>query len=72
METIKRIIRGCGSNPSTDYLVAFILLGALAGTNGALSGPLTGMSIATLLAGPAYLLGAYERAVEAEGKHRDN
>jgi hypothetical protein len=77
MKTLKHIIRGCGriegygKHTGTGWLIASVLIGALLGTGSTSRGPLVGAGAALLIFGPVYLLGAHERAVEAERRRDD-
>jgi uncharacterized membrane protein len=71
MRLLRQVLRGCGDlpgvgpHPGSFYLVAFILMGALAGARGHV-GPLAGALIMAAVVVPLYLLGAYERAEESD------
>lgn len=59
MTWIRRIIRGCTDHPGTDVLVAFLLMGGLAGAKGGISGFFGGVIIMAVFIVPIY--GALER-----------
>lgn len=78
MKTIKHIIRGCGwlehcgDHPGTAVLFAFILSGALGGSNGGWNGILGGAGIMSAFMMPLYLHGAYERSILDEKLSKNN
>jgi prepilin signal peptidase PulO-like enzyme (type II secretory pathway) len=72
MKTLRHIIRGCGTlphvgeHPGTLLIVAFLLIGALAGSKGGWQGALLGAGVMAAVFVPMYLYGAYSRSVESE------
>lgn len=79
MRFLRQAIRGCGTlphvgeHPGTLMLIAFLLMGALAGEKGGWRGCIIGAAVMALFIGPIFLWGAYDRAnlsdqLEAERK----
>jgi prepilin signal peptidase PulO-like enzyme (type II secretory pathway) len=72
MKAIRHIIRGCGTlphvgeHPGTVLIVAFIVIGAMAGAKGGWQGALFGAGVMAVVFVPMYLYGAYSRSVESE------
>ena len=72
MKAIRHVIRGCGylehcgHHPGTFFVLAFILIGAIAGSDEGWKGSLGRAILTGVLIGPIYLHGAYERSVEDE------
>jgi hypothetical protein len=65
---LRQIIRGCGyvdgygSHPGTGILIALVVMGGIAGAQGAgWRGFLFGACMMLLIFGPIYLFGAYDR-----------
>lgn len=69
MKTIRHVIRGCGylkhcgDHPGTPFVIALILMGAVAGYKGGWTGALGGAAFMGVFVGPLYLWGAYDRSV---------
>ena len=71
IKTIRRTIKGmgyldsCGDHPGTALLIAFILMGGIAGLNKSndMMGFAKGAGFMSILIGPLYLNGCHDRAV---------
>ena len=71
IKTIRRTIKGmgyldsCGDHPGTALLIAFILMGGIAGLNQSndMIGFAKGAGFMSILIGPLYLNGCHDRAV---------
>lgn len=71
IQTIRRTIKGmgyldsCGDHPGTALLIAFILMGGIAGLNQSndMIGFAKGAGFMSILVGPLYLNGCHDRAV---------
>jgi hypothetical protein len=69
IQTIRRTIKGmgyldsCGDHPGTALLIAFLLMGGLAGLNKSndIMGFATGAGLMGIVVAPLYLSGSYER-----------
>jgi hypothetical protein len=69
IQTIRRTIKGmgyldsCGDHPGTALLIAFLLMGGLAGLNKSndIRGFASGAGLMGILVAPLYLSGCYER-----------
>lgn len=65
---LKQIVRGCGylpyvgRHPGTEFVVAIILIGTLAGARAGYLSAILGTVVTTLVFGSMYLYGAYDRA----------
>lgn len=72
MKAIHHIIRGCGTlphvgeHPGTVLIIAFVVIGAMAGAKGGWKGALFGAGVMAIVFVPMYLYGAYMRSVESE------
>lgn len=78
MKTIKHIVRGCGwlehcgDHPGTAVLFVFILMGAIAASNGGWRGCIGGAGFMAVGIAPLYLWGAYDRSVLDEKLSKNN
>lgn len=71
IKTIRRTIKGmgyldsCGDHPGTALLIAFLLMGGIAGLNQSndMIGFAKGAGFMSILIGPLYLNGCHDRAV---------
>lgn len=65
---IRQAIRGCtdlpyvGPHPGCDIMIMFIIMGAIAGAKGGISGVIGGSCIVAIGVLPFFLYGAYDRA----------
>lgn len=73
MHAIKQVLRGCGTlphvgeHPGTEYLIVFIVLGALTGAEEAgWLGAVGGAAFMVAFFVPIYLVGAYDRANDSD------
>lgn len=68
MTRFRMMLMGCrtmphvGEHPGTEVLLALIVLGGVAGSNGGWVGVVGGAVLMALVMGPLYLAGAYSRA----------
>jgi hypothetical protein len=79
IQTIRRTIKGmgyldsCGDHPGTALLIAFLLMGGLAGLNKSndIRGFVSGAGFMGAFVVPLYLSGSYERGkIEDEMNHK--
>lgn len=65
---IRQVIRGCtnlpyvGPHPGCFIMIMFIIIGAMAGAKGGISGVIGGSCIVAICVLPFFLYGAYDRA----------
>lgn len=69
MRAIRHMVRGCGylehcgDHPGTPLVIALIVMGVIAGSDGGWKGSLGGAALMGASIGPLYLWGAYKRSV---------